>query len=84
MKELEKREDEAYCMSAAVKNDCLPTVLAGLPHMYLLCYNGHQRRGENVHVLRRWSICAVQTCIQLVIQLVEMAKIQSPIEGPAA
>lgn len=77
-------EDEAYCMLATAKNDRLPTVLAGLPLEYLLCYNGHQRRGENVHVLWRWSICAVQTRIQLMIQLIEMAKIQSAIKGPAA
>jgi hypothetical protein len=53
-------------------------------HVYSLCYNGHQRRRENVHVLGRWSIRAVQTRIQLVIQLVEMAKIQSAIKRPAA
>ena len=51
--------------------------------VYLLRYNAHQRRSEDIHIFGCWSVSAIQTCIQLMVQLIEMTKIESAIKGPA-
>ena len=49
---------------------------------HILGQNGQDRRGEDVHILCGWTMGAVESRNQLVVDLVEVPQVQFGIAGP--